>query len=680
MKVTEERSRVRSRFGTGVLIAFLLAVPAAQAQDQKEQKKDSRSGQHERSSGRSGSGGGQAQQGRSGQQNSDTAQPPRGGFGGRQSSGQGASQNPAPSGGGQQSSGQPSGGRTFGRQNPQNPGQAPSQSGQPSQASQPQSTSQQPSDRGFGRQNAGQAPQGGSSQPQNSGQPSGGRQFGRQDNAQQPPQGTDRPGNRPTQGGFGRQGMDRPAGQSGASSPQGRPQGGFSGGPGGPGRSSGQPQVTRYPDGRQTIRTSNGGMVHRDAGGQVREVRTPGGAVIMHRPDGVRRVEVARPGNRIIVTTDRGRGGYAQRPVMFHNREFIQRTYYSHGVSYVRVYRPVTYRGVVLNLYTPVRYYRPAFYVYAYTPWSRPVYYSWGWVRSPWYVHYGGYFVPYREYYSPALWLTDYLLALTLEEAYQQRMEANLAAAQYAQGGPTPLTPDVKQAISEEVRRQIELERNEGQAVTSNGSYGDRSTFDDNVPHVFVVNNSLTVGLRGGGACTVSEGDVLQTAPGQANGMYADTVVLASKGTDCRKGEVVSVDVQDLQDMQNHMRETVDRGLADMQSGQGRNGMPALPAAAAAPPMDAPIASEVRPEADVASELSQAAQEADRGEQDVMGQSSNLGPDGGGPVTISLGQSISEVEAINGRPQKIIDLGARRIYVYPDIKITFTDGRVSDVQ
>ena len=55
-------------------------------------------------------------------------------------------------------------------------------------------------------------------------------------------------------------------------------------------------------------------------------------------------------------------------------------------------------------------------------------------------------------------------------------------------------------------------------------------------------------------------------------------------------------------------------------------------------------------------------------------------PNPPGPVTISLGQTIAEVEAINGKPDKIIDLGAKKIYVYKDLKITFTDGKVSDVQ
>jgi hypothetical protein len=94
-----------------------------------------------------------------------------------------------------------------------------------------------------------------------------------------------------------------------------------------------------------------------------------------------------------------------------------------------------------------------------------------------------------------------------------------------------------------------------------------------------------------------------------------------------------------------------------------------------------PIAAEVTPDANVASELSQAAQEADQGEQDVVSQSAqaDVSP-AAGPVTISLGQSMADVESINGRPDKIIDLGAKKIYVYKDLKITFTDGRVSDVQ
>ena len=536
--------------------------------------------------------------------------------------------------------------------------QTPSQTTRqtPSQTT-PQNTGQ------TGRQNTGQGQptrqNAGQTTPQNTGQP--GRQntgqFGRQNAGQATPQNT---------GQTGRQ-FGRPNAGQGAAPNAGR---------------QGQPQVTRFPNGRpQTIRTSNGGVVHRDQGGRVREVHTPGGAVITHRPDGARRVEVMRPGNLRIVTSERGRGGYAQRPLMVHNREYVQRTYYVHGQAYARVYRPFTFRGVVLNLYTPTRFYRPAFYAYAYSPWGRPVAYSWGWAGSPWYGYYGGYFSPYREYASPAFWLTDYLFAMTLQQAYQDRIDANLQGGGYAAGGQVGLTPDVKQAVADEVHRQLDLERAEGQSMTANTAPGDMSSiFSDNVPHVFVVSSSLMVDDRGPG-CAISEGDVLQLTRGPSNGDTADVVVLASKGTDCRRGGVVSVQLQDLQEMQNHMRETIDQGLTEFQSRQGKGGLPPLPAAAAGAAVDSPIAAEVRPDANVATELNQAAQEADKGEQDVVSQSAAAEANpAAGPVTISLGQTIADVESINGKPDKVIDLGAKKIYVYKDLKITFTDGRVTDVQ
>jgi hypothetical protein len=97
--------------------------------------------------------------------------------------------------------------------------------------------------------------------------------------------------------------------------------------------------------------------------------------------------------------------------------------------------------------------------------------------------------------------------------------------------------------------------------------------------------------------------------------------------------------------------------------------------------VDSPIAAAVQPDANIASELSQASQEADQGEQAVVNESAQADAgNAAGPVTISLGQSMADVESINGKPEKVIDLGAKKIYVYKDLKITFTDGRVSDVQ
>lgn len=50
------------------------------------------------------------------------------------------------------------------------------------------------------------------------------------------------------------------------------------------------------------------------------------------------------------------------------------------------------------------------------------------------------------------------------------------------------------------------------------------------------------------------------------------------------------------------------------------------------------------------------------------------------PQTIQLGQTAAEVEASLGKPDKIVNLGAKQIYVYKDLKVTFLKGKVSDVQ
>lgn len=48
--------------------------------------------------------------------------------------------------------------------------------------------------------------------------------------------------------------------------------------------------------------------------------------------------------------------------------------------------------------------------------------------------------------------------------------------------------------------------------------------------------------------------------------------------------------------------------------------------------------------------------------------------------TISLGQTPEQVEAIIGKPDKIVNLGPKVTYIYKDMKVIFQDGKVSDVQ
>src|ERR1022692_1203204 len=50
------------------------------------------------------------------------------------------------------------------------------------------------------------------------------------------------------------------------------------------------------------------------------------------------------------------------------------------------------------------------------------------------------------------------------------------------------------------------------------------------------------------------------------------------------------------------------------------------------------------------------------------------------PPTIQLGQTPDQVQAVLGQPDKIVNLGAKLIYVYKDLKVTFMNGKVTDAQ
>lgn len=56
-------------------------------------------------------------------------------------------------------------------------------------------------------------------------------------------------------------------------------------------------------------------------------------------------------------------------------------------------------------------------------------------------------------------------------------------------------------------------------------------------------------------------------------------------------------------------------------------------------------------------------------------------PSASGPACIELGQTITQVEEVlNEQPKTIVKLQDKEIYVYTDMKITFVDGRVTEVK
>jgi len=421
------------------------------------------------------------------------------------------------------------------------------------------------------------------------------------------------------------------------------------------------------------------------------------GMDVHHGLNGSRSVRTERADHSRVVA-ERGGRGYVQHPYGFHGHEYGHRTYYEHGRAYDRFYRGYYYHGVYAEMYAPSFYFAPAFYGWAYNPWAVPIAYpvaAWGWAGTPWFGFYGGFFTPYPAYASASLWLTDYMISQSLQASYQAAADANAQAQ--AMANPAPLTPQVKDLISAEVQRQIALENAESATAKTGeadpASSGIQRMLTDNVQHVFVAGKDLDVVDAAGTECAISEGDALQlTGQPAANADSATLAVLASKGgKECTRGDTVSVALADLQDMQNHMRETISAGMGELQAKQGKGGLPALPPSANVPPAKSAVAMDAPPpDATAATQINQSWGEADKAEQEVAGQ---VPPDGGQaavaappaapagpPPSIDLGKTIDQVTASLGQPKNIVNLGAKKIYVYKDMKITFKDGKVSDVQ
>jgi hypothetical protein len=317
------------------------------------------------------------------------------------------------------------------------------------------------------------------------------------------------------------------------------------------------------------------------------------------------RTIVSERNGRTIVNTG-AHGGYVERPYLTRgNRTYYQRTYVVGGRSYARVYRGYSYGGRRYYGYVPGYYYHPVFYGWAYNPWAVRVYYgpaAWGWAGSPWYGAYPGYFAPYPVYPMASLWLTDYLIAANMQAAYQAGVEAGQTQGapggqQYQtppNGGPeannqTPLTPEVKQAIADEVRQQLADEQ--GAAPNPQGAGPQAASpqagpTGDQVPdalnpseRVFVVASNLDLTTVGSGQeCSVTAGDVLMRLSDTPDGNQDVTAsVQSSKKGDCAAGQTVAVDVEDLQEMHNHFREQVDSGLKTLADNAGKNGLPSAP-------------------------------------------------------------------------------------------------------
>jgi hypothetical protein len=448
-----------------------------------------------------------------------------------------------------------------------------------------------------------------------------------------------------------------------------------------PNNNNGQPNRFQPNGPSQQVHLHDGNAtVVRGTNSHVTTIHTSAGVTINHTDYG-RRVVAVRPGGVTVVTI--GNRGFVQRPLA--RVGFVQRTYVVGGRSYVRVYRNYTWHGIVYQRYVPAYYYGPGFYVWAGNPWARPVYWGWGWGRAPWF--YGGYFAPAPFYVSASLWLTDYIIAENLRASYEAQQEA--IGAQYSAPPPdnspadpnaynsAQVSPAVRQAIADEVQRQLDAEKNAA-ANVGNPQQGASVATDSAPPalsadaRVFVVSAPLQV-TDGNQPCSLTAGDIVsrvEDSPG-SDGAVAVSV-LNSKPSDCRSGAQPRVQVTDLQDMANDLRAQTDEGLKNLSQKQGTNGMPPAPDAKAVPNPNG----QGTPDPDAVNQLKQQQQDADQTEKEVgTGQSGPGGPGGNEvkllpnsifPTTLPFEHRdalVNLVPAIDTRP----DLFLAGLHLTPDL-------------
>jgi hypothetical protein len=536
-----------------------------------------------------------------------------------------------------------------------------------------------------GQPNNGQPNRGG---PPNNGQPN----RGNPPNNGQPNRGGQQNGGQPNQPVQPHNGVPPNAGgqQNGGQPPRGNPPNGgqpFAGQPGQGGNRNREPNHAPVPPPQQ-VRIHNGNATVIRAGGNthVTTIRTTNFTI--NRTDYGRRVVSVRPGGVTVVSIGNNRG-FVQRPAA--RVGFVQRTYVVRGRPYVRVYRSYNYRGIAYVRYVPAYYYSPRFYIWAYNPWVRPVYFGWGWGRrAPWF--YGGYFAPAPYYVSASLWLTDYIIAENLRASYEAELDAQ--GQQYAPPPPdnsaadpndynnAEVSPALRQAIADEVQRQLNAEKNASgnpQAGGDNSAAGNSS--GDQAPpalaadqRVFVVSAPLQV-YDGDQPCSLTAGDVIsrvQDSPGDDGAVGVS--VLSSKNADCRPGAQPRIQVTDLQDMSNDLRAQTDEGLKKLSEDQGKNGLPPAPDVTTTPNPNG----QGTPDPDAVNQLKQQQQDADQTEKEVGngqggpggsggtdGSQVKLLPDSIYPTTLPFGHRdafLTLTPAIDSRP----DLFLAGLQLTPD--------------
>lgn len=278
----------------------------------------------------------------------------------------------------------------------------------------------------------------------------------------------------------------------------------------------------------------------------------------------------------------RGNTVYQERRDTWKNRPAIYREYKNrHKTTYVQNY----YYG------RPIYFYRPSlfddhYYSFTLRSWSYPVQYRWSWNyynynRLPKYTRY---YTPYPKYYSPAYWLTDYLIMSLIESNYQRNYSDNLVYNDpsnnnydrndsyndydnlddnYSEESNQTV---LNETIKEEIRQQVEESlRDQQNAIRSDSTMDPAQILTPG--RLLVVHAELNVEDQNGGQCQLDEGDVLRllNQPTSDN-QTAQLKVVSAKGSSCPAGTTLVISTENLVEMENEFQTRIQQGMSEMKN------------------------------------------------------------------------------------------------------------------
>jgi hypothetical protein len=371
-----------------------------------------------------------------------------------------------------------------------------------------------------------------------------------------------------------------------------------------------------------------GASDHREtvpSGSAVRALH-PAAPGLVHNSPAVGSFHVTRYGNTLSGTVER-----TVRP------GFVSRTFVSGGhVLYTHVYQQHVWhqfgRAFAYDTFVPPVRYPAPYYAWALGVWPHPISYAWGWHAQPWYPMYGALFVPYPVYTSPDLWMTDYILAQSMQTAYQAQTAAPTAqpslpaapaaappdwnATPVAQPGdvapapqsgdappvaqpidaesmlqtagisyqppaaPPAITPQIKAQLDAQIKVQLQ-DQQAAAATPVSLTTQTQSTPPALKPnHVFfqVVQRLEVPSGSGNHYCSLSADDYIKRTGGMSADDWTIPVVVELSGpSDCPAGLHTRIGLNDLNAMENEQEAQVMQAMQAASQSMGPNGPPSGP-------------------------------------------------------------------------------------------------------